>query len=112
VHRGETRHPARCPRCRRGRKLDWRFCAWCYGPAFRQVATRAYSDRAYAARCANPDCPRRDLLPFSRYCPWCQRKVRRPWKLGEAKHRCPRCRWGVLPEYWSFCPWCAKRQPG
>jgi hypothetical protein len=112
IQRGETRHPARCPRCRRGRKLDWRFCAWCYGPAFRKVATRAYSDRAYAARCANPACTRRDLLPFSRYCPWCQRKVRRAWKVGEGKHRCPRCHWGVLPEYWSFCPWCAKRQPG
>jgi serine/threonine-protein kinase len=112
VHRGETRHPARCPRCRRGRKLDWRFCAWCYGPAFRKVATRAYSDRAYVARCSNPGCPRRDLVPFARYCPWCQRRVRRAWKIGEGKHRCPRCRWGVLPEYWSYCPWCAKRQPG
>jgi serine/threonine-protein kinase len=109
AHPGETRHPARCPRCRRGRKLDWRFCAWCYGPRFRRVSTRRYSDRAYAARCPNPACPRRELPPFARYCPWCQRKVRRAWRVGEGKHRCARCRFGVLPGYWSTCPWCGRK---
>jgi serine/threonine-protein kinase len=112
THRGETRHPARCPRCKRGRKLDWRFCPWCYGRSFRQVANRAYSDRAYSARCANTSCSRRQLMPFMRYCPWCQRKVRRPWKVGDGKHRCGRCRWGVLPGYWSYCPWCRAKLPG
>lgn len=110
-YRGETRHPARCPRCKRGRKLDWRFCPWCYGRGFRQVANRSYTDRAYSARCANRACSRRDLMPFMRYCPWCQRKVRRAWKVGEGGHRCARCRWGVLPEYWSFCPWCHAKLP-
>ncbi|MEN8180956.1 MAG: serine/threonine-protein kinase [Myxococcota bacterium] len=112
THRGETRHPARCPRCKRGRKLDWRFCPWCYGRGFRQVSSRSYSDRSYSARCANPACSRRSLMPFMRYCPWCQRKVRRPFKVGEGKHRCAKCRWGVLPEYWSFCPWCRSKLPG
>ena len=27
VHDGASRFPSRCPRCKRGRKLDWRFCA-------------------------------------------------------------------------------------
>jgi serine/threonine-protein kinase len=109
VYRGETRHPARCPRCKRGRKLDWRFCPWCYGPGFRKVANREYTDRAYTGRCSNTSCSRRDLMPFMRYCCWCQRKVRRPWKIGDAKHRCSRCSWGIVPEYWSFCPWCRKK---
>jgi hypothetical protein len=112
THRGETRHPARCPRCKRGRKLDWRFCPWCYGRGFHQVANRAYSDRAYSARCTHASCSRRELMPFMRYCPWCHHKVRRLWKVGESKHRCGRCRWGVLPGYWSFCPWCKAKIPG
>ena len=51
--RDETRHAERCTRCGRGRKPDWRYCAWCYGPAFRRVSARRYSDRTYTERCAN-----------------------------------------------------------
>ena len=114
VHRGPTRHPARCEQCGRGRKLDWRFCPWCYGPGFEQVSTRAWTDRAYVARCQSHACRRRgegDLMPFMRYCPWCRTKARRRWTIPGSKHSCGRCGWGVLPHYWSYCPWCAKEQP-
>ncbi len=108
-HAGATRFPARCPRCRRGRKLDWRFCPWCYGGAFKQVADREYTDARYEARCANPACRAKRLMPFMRYCPACNRKVQRRWTLPASKTRCPRCDWGVLPEVWTHCPWCRRR---
>jgi len=107
---GETRHPARCPRCRRGRKLDWKSCPWCYGPGFKEVSTRSYTDRAYTERCQAPGCGRRPMMPFMRYCPWCRAKTRKAWKVPGSKHSCVRCGWGVLPDYWSYCPWCAKKQ--
>jgi len=107
-HRGASSFPARCGRCGRGRKLDWRFCAWCYGPAFKEVSEREYSDVRYEARCPNARCSRRLLMPFMRYCPWCRTKVRRPWKPPGAPDRCPRCGWGVYAAYWDNCPWCAK----
>jgi hypothetical protein len=108
--RGETRHTERCPRCGRGRKPDWRFCPWCYGPAFRRVSSRRYSDRSYTERCSNPGCERRVLMPWARYCPWCHRRARQRWKLPGSERRCGRCGWGVHPEFWSFCPWCGKEQ--
>jgi len=107
-HRGETSMPARCPRCRRGRKLDWRFCAWCYGEGFREVADRYYSDVRYVARCGAAGCPDRRLMPFTRYCPWCRRKVRKAWTFQGTTARCPRCRCGVVSEFWEYCPWCAR----
>ena len=109
--RGETRHPARCSRCGRGRKPDWRFCPWCYGPGFKRVSEREYSDRAYTERCRNPGCERKLLMPFMRYCPWCRRKPRQRWKIPGVKHHCERCGSGVHPDYWSSCPWCAKTLP-
>ena len=107
THRGDHRFPARCPRCRRGTKRDWHFCPWCYGGAIGPRSNRSYSDKRYDSRCANPQCVEKDLMPFMRYCPWCRRKVRRPWKIEGAKDSCPKCRWGVLKGYWSFCPWCS-----
>ncbi len=104
-HRDTTRFPARCRRCGRGIKRDWPFCAWCYGGRVGEPGPRRYPDARYEGRCAAPACPRRELLPFSRYCPWCRAKVRRPWKL-EGGEKCPRCRWGVAAEYWQTCPWC------
>jgi serine/threonine-protein kinase len=103
-----TAFPARCPRCKRGRKLDWRYCPWCYGPAFRDVASRSYSDRRYTKRCANRSCPDRRLMPFMRYCPWCRRKTTQSWKIEGSRDSCPRCNWGVLPEFWEHCPWCGR----
>jgi len=108
--RGETRHPERCTRCGRGRKPDWRYCAWCYGPAFRRVSARRYGDRSYTEKCANPGCERRTLMPWARYCPWCRRRPRQRWKVPGSEHRCARCGWGVHRDFWGFCPWCGKEQ--
>ncbi len=109
VHRDATRFPARCPRCKRGVKRDWRFCPWCFGRGLSNISSRAYPDRRYEARCSNPACTRKQLMPFMRYCPWCHRAVKKPWKLPGTKDQCPSCRWGVLPSYWRHCPWCGKR---
>jgi len=106
--REETRFPRRCPRCKRGLKADWRFCPWCYGPAVSRAAAQRYSDVRYTARCLNPSCKGKLLMPFMRYCPWCRQKVKRAWKIATSKGRCRRCRWGVLPDYWDYCPWCGR----
>jgi hypothetical protein len=45
-------------------------------------------------------------MPFMRYCPWCHRKVKRKWKIAGSAHKCPKCGWGVLRDYWKYCPWC------
>lgn len=103
-----TSMPAHCPRCERGVKLDWDYCAWCYGPGFEAETTRRYSDRRYETRCANSRC-REPLMPFMRYCPWCRTKVKRPWKIAGSKSRCRACRWGICAEFWNYCAWC--REP-
>ena len=108
VFDGDTTFPLVCPRCNRGVKPDWRYCAWCFGPGF-EPSSRSYSDRRYSARCTNPGCDRKDLMPFMRYCPWCRRKVQRRWGLAETKHSCRRCRDGVASEFWEYCAWCALR---
>ncbi len=106
VFRDETRFPQCCPRCHRGMKLDWVYCPWCYGPGFQVQTNRHYSDARYQAKCSNPKCKRRDLMPFMRYCPWCSSKVRRVWKLPEANDVCRGCGWGIAKDFWSYCPWC------
>jgi hypothetical protein len=100
--------PDTCPRCNRGRKKDWRFCAWCYGPGFEDVAGREFTDRRYTARCANRSCKRKQLMPHMKYCPWCRTKVRRTWPLPGSRTRCKHCAQGVADEYWVHCPWCGK----
>jgi serine/threonine-protein kinase len=102
-----TNFPTACPRCNRGAKLDWRFCAWCYGPGFTDATERQYSDRRYVARCRNPKCDRQDLMPFMRYCPWCHTKVRQPWRIEGSADKCGKCDNGVLRDFWTHCPWCA-----
>jgi hypothetical protein len=102
-----SRFPSSCPRCHRGTKLDWRYCAWCYGPGFEVESERRYSDRRYSARCEKPQC-RGPLMPFMRYCPWCRSKVRQQWKLPGSKDRCQSCKWGVDRDFWHYCPWCSK----
>lgn len=89
-------------------KLDWRFCPWCYGPGIDPPTTRTYSDVRYTGRCSNPRCRRKHLMPFMRYCPWCNRKVRRAWRIAESSTKCAGCGWGILPNYWAHCPWCGK----
>ena len=100
---GETRMPAACPRCERGVKLDWKYCAWCRGPSIGPQSPRRYTDKAYAGRCGG--C-RGQLLPFSRYCPWCRVRVRRAWTMGKAGKACARCTHATLPDFWTCCPWC------
>lgn len=104
----ETRMPAHCPRCERGVKLDWNYCAWCYGPGFETETNRKYPDKRYIARCSNRRC-RQPLMKFMRYCPWCRVKVRKPWRLAANKHKCVACGWGVVSEFWNYCAWC--REP-
>lgn len=104
-----TSFPAQCPRCRRGVKLDWDYCAWCYGPGFQKETQREFSDKRYKSRCENPGCTRRVLMPFMRYCPWCRTKVRRRWKLPGSRQHCGKCGWGITREFWRFCPWCRTR---
>lgn len=105
---GESRFPAHCPRCGRGVKKDWKYCAWCYGPSIGDGGGRRYSDRRYTATCSNASCSRKELMPFMRYCPWCRSKVRRSWPVPGSRQRCPSCKNGVYGSYWSWCPWCAR----
>jgi serine/threonine-protein kinase len=102
--RGKTRFPARCRHCKRGMKLDWRFCPHCYTGVQGPRSNRSYSDVRYEATC--PSC-KGELMPFMRYCPWCHRKVKRKWKIEGSPHKCSRCGWGILRDYWRACPWCA-----
>ena len=104
----ETDYPAICPRCSRGVKLDWNYCAWCYGPGFETETKRRYADRRYSARCGNSKC-KGPLMPFMRYCPWCRAKVKRRWRLPDTKASCPSCDQGIAADYWAVCPWCTKR---
>ena len=111
THKGGSRFPAQCPRCNRGMKLDWSYCAWCYGPGFEPLSNRHYTDKRYLARCESASC-RKLLMPFMRYCPWCRRKVRRKWVIPGTRERCFSCGWGILKQYWSYCPWCSKSLNG
>jgi serine/threonine-protein kinase len=107
LDRHASRHPAECPRCRRGVKLDWHYCPSCYGPGFEVETTRRFPDKRYTSKCQNEKC-RGPLAPFMRYCPWCRAKTKRPWKLPGSATRCPHCRWGVDTNFWHHCPWCTK----
>lgn len=104
---GPVSFPVHCRRCGRGMKKDWRYCAWCYGKGY-EPDGREYTDVRYSARCGNPRCKRKDLMPFMRYCPWCRVKVRRAWPLPESKDKCKHCGWGTLHEFWQHCPWCGR----
>lgn len=104
----ETRMPANCPRCERGVKLDWDYCAFCYGPGFEAETNRFFPDKRYAGKCANARCGE-PLMAFMRYCPWCRIKVKKPWKLAGSRSRCRACNWGTASEFWNYCAWC--REP-
>lgn len=103
----ESDMPSRCPRCDRGVKLDWEYCAWCYGPGFEMETNRHYPSKRYVARCANQRC-KQPLMAFMKYCPWCRSKVKKPWKIEGNKHKCKSCKSGIIHEYWNFCAWCRK----
>ncbi len=102
----DTAYPEACPRCERGRKLDWRYCAWCYGKGFGDVSERSYPDRRYEDNCDKCDHP---LMPFMRYCPGCRRKLNKKWRVEGSRSKCGKCGWGVVREYWEDCPWCGSR---
>jgi eukaryotic-like serine/threonine-protein kinase len=104
--RADTRMPAVCPRCERGVKADWNYCAWCYGPGFEVETARRFADKRYSGKCANQRC-REPLMPFMRYCPWCRVKVKKTWKIAGSKHKCRSCKWGIAREYWNYCAWCS-----
>jgi len=106
--RKETRYPTQCRECKRGMKLDWRFCPHEYGPVQGPQTDRSYTDKRYSATCANPSC-RGPLMPFMKYCPWCRTKVRRKWKITGSQHSCPKCGWGVVKDFWTRCPWCGAK---
>jgi hypothetical protein len=108
--RGETNYPARCRECKRGMKLDWKYCPHEYGPAQGPRSDRSYSDVRYEISCSNPSC-RGPLMPFMKYCPWCRTRVRRKWKIEGSNDKCPSCGWGILKGFWTHCPWCAKKLP-
>ncbi len=103
-----SRMPSSCPRCERGAKTDWDYCAWCYGPGFVTETRRSYPDKRYSAHCANRRC-KGPLMPYMRYCPWCRHKVRKPWPLPGSRKRCGACGWGIAWDYWNYCAWC--REP-
>lgn len=103
----DTTMPSLCPRCERGVKKDWDYCAWCYGPGFEKETSHSYADKRYQARCSNARC-KGLLMPFMRYCPWCRSKVHKPWKIPGHKHSCKSCKWGIAKEFWNYCAWCRK----
>ena len=111
--RGESSFPAQCPRCTRGIKLDWHYCPWCYGAKIGPQSNRAYSDKRYTGtKCVDPSCSRKVLMPFMRYCPWCNKKVRKRWSLGSSKSSCPKCEGRIAPGFWGWCAWCGTEISG
>jgi DNA-directed RNA polymerase subunit RPC12/RpoP len=106
--RGETRYPTRCRTCRRGMKMDWRYCPHEYGAAQGPRSLRSYTDKRYTATCSNVSC-RGPLMPFMKYCPWCRTRVKRKWKIEGSSHKCPKCGWGIAEDFWTRCPWCAHK---
>lgn len=103
----DTTMPAICPRCERGVKSDWNYCAWCFGAGFEVETNRWYPDKRYTANCSNRKC-REPLMPFMRYCPWCRSKVKKPWRVKGSNERCTSCANGIVSEFWDYCAWCSK----
>ncbi len=111
-----SRGPA-CPRCRRALKGSWRFCAWCWGGAVGPVHDRPSRDRRLVRACPERSCEPGSTLPFSRYCPHCRRRIRRPWPLPGSRRRCRSCGQGLAADHWEWCAWCGvsvrpQRRPG
>lgn len=105
--RGITTLPEICHHCEHGRHSDWRFCPWCYGERFKKVSNRPSRDQRYTHACTNPKC-RKPMMPWMHYCPYCHKKVARPWKHAALPENCPHCRWAVAKDFWDFCSWCGK----
>ncbi|MCA8940996.1 MAG: protein kinase [Planctomycetes bacterium] len=99
----DSTFPDACPRCQRGRKLDWKYCAWCYGKSFDEVSDRTYTDKRYESECPKCEHP---LMPFMRYCPGCRHKLHKKWLITGSRSHCGSCGQGVVREFWDDCPWC------
>ncbi|MHC4324573.1 MAG: protein kinase domain-containing protein, partial [Planctomycetota bacterium] len=92
-----------CTRCHRGVLPEWRFCSWCFGPGFASPAAKRTPGTRYHSHCKHCD---GKLMRFMHYCPWCRRKVRRPWQIRPFPEVCTRCGWSVDSTFWNYCPWC------
>lgn len=103
-----TTFPSYCARCEHGIHNDWRFCPWCFRERFRRFSWKPSKDKRYTEHCTNPRC-HRPMIRFMRYCPYCHKKVARPWKHPSLPDRCPSCKWSVAKDYWDFCAWCAAK---
>jgi hypothetical protein len=101
----KSRFPYYCDRCGTGVYGDWAFCPWCYTDKFDWLDSTASRDSQYVGQCANQRC-RGPMLPFMRYCPWCHRRRRKPWRLPQLPDSCPQCHWSVSLKDWKSCPWC------
>ncbi|HUV67548.1 MAG TPA: serine/threonine-protein kinase [Sedimentisphaerales bacterium] len=95
-----------CGRCHRGVLPEWRFCPRCFGPGFASPAAAGTPGVRYHGRCRY--CKGK-LMRFMRYCPWCRRKVRRPWHVRPFPEVCSSCGWSVDSSFWNYCPWCKQR---
>lgn len=100
-----TTFPSHCDRCGHGTYHDWRFCPWCYRERFRKISPIPSKDKRYTEHCTNPRC-RKPMMLFMRYCPYCHKKVARPWHHPDLHDNCPSCRWSVAKDYWDYCAWC------
>ena len=103
-----TDYPATCPRCDHGVKLDWKYCASCYGAKIGPISDKRFTDRRYDAACSK--CRGR-LIPHSKYCPWCRARVRKRWRLGSEATPCTKCGNDVMSRFWHHCPWCGTGLP-
>lgn len=96
----------RCPRCNRGVKSDWAYCAYCHGAKINAEPSGWRLDKRYVRRCAG--CGEKSLLPGARYCPACRARAK-PTKLTtEDASNCLRCGTSVLATSWDYCPACSK----
>jgi serine/threonine protein kinase len=95
-----------CTRCHRGVLPEWRFCSWCFGPGFASPAAKRTTGTRYHSHCKH--CGGK-LMRFMHYCPWCRRKVRRPWQVRPFPEICTNCGWSIDSTFWNYCPWCKQR---
>jgi len=94
-----------CYRCHRGVSGQWDYCPWCYGGGFvRQIDESNHI--AYHTRCRHCD---GKMGRFMRYCPWCRRKVKKPWRVWPFPELCTQCGWSIDSSFWNYCPWCKQR---
>lgn len=100
--------PSYCDKCEHGIHNDWRYCPWCFGGRFHRISSKTSKDKRYTEHCTNPRC-RKSMMPFMQYCPYCHKKVLRPWHHEALKAKCPHCRWSVTKDYWDFCCWCGTK---